>query len=157
MAEPGLGLGLGLGGILDPILSSSKGSMEEGSSAPFIDIESDIIPAIEEIPVVAEEDITEGGSMRYEIPVSLTTMTDLSNRSSFSVDERDELNFVNNFGFRPLSMTFLRALIPMQSTSCFIASRSETARRGADLRIVLARGRVPKGVIVFGRTGVAKG
>ena len=45
-------------------------------------------------------------------------------------------------GFLPLSKTFFLALMPTQSTSCFMASRSETARLGAVLRMVLVRGKV---------------
>lgn len=156
IADPGLGLGLGLGGISDAVLSSN-GTMEEGSSMPLAEIERDIIPAMDDIPVTADEDVIDGGSTRYETPVSFTTMTDLSKRSSLSVEERELLNFVIIRGFRPLSRTFFRALIPIQSTSCFIASLSETVRRGAVRRIVLARGSVPYGVNALGRVGVANG
>lgn len=54
-------------------------------------------------------------------------------------------NMLKSLGFLPLSITFFRALMPTQSTSCFIASRSETLRRGAVRRIVLVRGSVPYG------------
>ena len=87
------------------------------------------------------------GSNLNEIPVSFITMTLRSNLNSFSVeDDLDPEPKVNLFrirGFRPLSSTFFRALMPTQSTSCFMASRSDTACRGAVRRIVLARGRVP--------------
>lgn len=49
-------------------------------------------------------------------------------------------------GFRPLSSTFFLALMLTQSTSCFIASRSDTLRRGTVRRSVLVRGRTPCGV-----------
>lgn len=57
-------------------------------------------------------------------------------------------------GLRPLSRIFLRALIPMHSTSCFMASRSDTTRRGAVRRTVLVRGRVAYGERAYGFMGV---
>lgn len=99
------------------------------------------------------------GSIRYDTPPlsPLKTITDRSKRNSFNVEERDRLAEARTLGFRPLSSTFLRALMPTQFTSCFIASLSETARRGAVRRSVPVLGRVWKGVMVLGRTGVAKG
>jgi hypothetical protein len=59
-------------------------------------------------------------------------------------------------GFRPLASTFFRALIPTQSASCFIASRSETNRLCAvpAVRRTVLRG---SGWAVPGRAGVRKG
>lgn len=47
------------------------------------------------------------------------------------------LNEVSILGFRPLSKTFFLALISTASTSCFIASRSDTVLLGAVLLSVL--------------------
>lgn len=61
---------------------------------------------------------------------------------------------VNTLSFRPLSITFFRALIPTQSTSCFIASRSDTVLRMTVLRrTVLPRGNVCG--VALGRRGVS--
>jgi len=62
---------------------------------------------------------------------------DGGNRSSFKIPDR--LKEVTIRGFRPLSSTFFRALVLMQSTSWFITCRSEKGRRLAVRRLVLVR------------------
>ncbi len=162
IAEPGRGLGLGLGGTSVSVsipLESELISMTglrlayEGSwtlrlsEAEFIEVER---PPVEETMPAADADVepeVELGSILYDTPppLSFITITDLSKRNSFSVDEREPgVNFLVRIrGLRPLSRTFFLADIPIQSTSCFMASRSDTARRGAVRRMVLALGRVP--------------
>ena len=146
IAEPGLGLGLGLGRTSDSRLESDSvrrlyvASGRLCAESEREEIEYSNLERL--MPVVSdEEDWPE--STLYDIPVSFITITDLSNRSSFKVEERELGSFVRVLGFRPLSSTFFRALIPIQSTSCFMASRSETVRLGAVRLIVLARGKVP--------------
>lgn len=110
-----------------------------------------------DVPAALEEVLV--GSRRYDMPASVPrTATERSNRSSFSVDARERpllaVVSVSNRGFRPLSRTFLRALIPTQLTSCLKASRSDTVRRCAVRGTV--PGTVPKGVPRLGRMGVMK-
>ena len=100
----------------------------------------------------ADVDVLAAGSTLNEIPASFITITLLSNLSSFNVetdfDDADpNVILLRIRGFRPLSRTFFLALIPTQSTSCFIASRSETSRLGAVRRMVpvLVLGRVAYG------------
>jgi len=113
IAEPGRGLGLGLGGPSDP----------------------------DSEPSIFNEMLTGGKSAEsYDL---LAAKEVGPNRSSFlKVPDALLLNESRIRGLRPLARTFFRALMPMQSTSCFIASRSETARRAAVRRMVLVRGSV---------------
>jgi hypothetical protein len=73
------------------------------------------------------------------------------NRSSFH--EFVRLMDVRMRGFRPLSSTFFRALMPTQSVSCFIAWWSERGRRES-VRRLLVRVRVRCGVNDAERIGV---
>ena len=152
IAEPGRGPGLGLGGASESVLPSES---EKRSAAPESEPES----ARLSVPR-PDSDVVVVGSMRYDTPPlsAPTTMTERSKRSSLSaVDERLPDAGQGVRGLRPLSSTFFRADCPTQFTSCFIASRSDTARRCAVRRTVLARGRVWKGVMPVGRMGVMKG
>jgi hypothetical protein len=88
---------------------------------------------------------------------------EISNRNSFflrvSIADRLPREDAKSRGFLPLSRTFFRALIPTQLTSCFIASRSETSRRGRGVvpRAAPGLGRVWNGDKAFGRRGVENG
>ena len=172
IAEPGRGLGLGLGGMLesasddDRLMSTSRSGMSSSCETTDADAEPDRersdVPKVSSASAVVAVDwlalMPESG--RYDTaPSTPTTATDVSKRSSFSADDGPPVLGVREGrrGFRPLSSTFLRALWPTQSTSCLSASRSDTARRGAVRRTVLARGSVPYGVSAFGRIGVANG
>ena len=123
IAEPGRGpgLGLGLGGAslvhaLAPSLSSCSSSLAASASAS----------ALLSVP---------------ESPLVVVKSRDANRRDLVAV-----VVVRASRGVRPDSSTFLRALRPMQSTSCRIASRSETARRGAV--------RVPVRLSVLGRAPV---
>ena len=113
----------------------------ESSDAPNVSPASAVVA----VDWLALKPMPESG--RYDTAPSMpTTATDVSKRSSFSAEEGPPAVLgvrEGRRGFRPLSSTFLRALCPTQSTSCLSASRSDTARRGAVRRTVLARGSVP--------------
>ena len=113
IADPGRGLGLGLGGPSDPD------------------------------SVASDSDATGTGGKSLEVLSVLVVIGDGPNLSSFLIAiGRFSLMESSTLGFRPLASTFFRALMPMQSTSCLMASRSETARRIGVRPIVLVRGRV---------------
>jgi hypothetical protein len=162
IADPGLGLGLGLYIISDSTLESlsyviPRGPLSREAGTLPESMEADISEN-DPAPAESEDVAVTVGSMRYDTPPlsPLKTITERSKRSSFSVDVREPLAEVRILGFRPLSRTFLRALIPTQLTSCFIASLSDTARFWAVRRIVPVLGNVWKDVIVFDRMGVMK-
>lgn len=101
IAEPGRGLGLGLGGPSDSV-----------SSAP------------------SDTEATTTGGKSSEPYVRWVVMGSRPKRNSFRMGfEKLLFRDCSMRGFRPLARTFFLALIPMHSTSCFMASRSETARR----------------------------
>jgi len=113
IAEPGRGLGLGLGGPSDPdSVASDSGATGTGGNSP--DVLSVLV-------------IIGGGS---NLSSFLTVVVRL-----WLIESRIR-------GFRPLARTFFRALMPIQSTSCLIASRSETARRIGVRLVVVVRGSV---------------
>jgi hypothetical protein len=132
IAEPGRGLGLGLGGTslaLAPSLSSSIPTVSKANAMPSDSLESSFPtdPAMAASP----------GPIWVKSSGSGARVT---NRSVFDLVWPSSLR-----GVRPDARTFFRALNPMQSTSCLMASRSDTARRGAVRvrRSVLADGIVP--------------
>jgi hypothetical protein len=131
IAEPGRGLGLGLGGAslaLALSLSSSPASVK-ANTIPSTLLELPLCPMLALAPSPRMAWAKSRGSGEYG-----------ANRSDFGFAEASAL-----CGVRPAARTFLRALNPMQSTSCRMASRSETARRGAVRvrRSVLAHERDP--------------
>ena len=133
IAEPGRGLGLGLGGASLALVESLSSSVATSSKA-----NATLSGSLEltSLPVVAAE------------TPSLCPVCVKSSGSGARVANRIVLDFVwarALLGVRPAARTFLRALNPMQSTSWRMASRSETARRGAVRvrRSVLAHGIVP--------------
>jgi hypothetical protein len=75
-------------------------------------------------------------------------------KSFFNLREPEELKDLRIRGFRPLWRTILRALMPTQSTSCFMASRSDTLRRMVEGRAGPVRWRVWNGVKAVWRMGV---
>lgn len=136
IAEPGRGVGLGLGGASESASELGVSTISSCVALLAPDTESSDAPS-------ALSDEYVGASTRYDsAPSPLTTATEESKRSSFRAEPEERLKEDRTRGLRPLSSTFFRALMPTQSASCFIASRSETARRGAVRRMVLARGRV---------------
>ena len=128
IAEPGRGLGLGLGGAslaLAPSLSSSIATLSKANAMPSGSVESSFTTAASPGPTWVK---SSGSGAR------------VTNRSVFDFGWVSSLR-----GVRPAARTFFRALNPMQSTSCLMASRSDTARRGAVRvrRSVLAHEIVP--------------
>ncbi len=134
IAEPGRGLGLGLGGAslaLAPSLSSSTAT-SKANATPSGSLES---PSGRELAPVAAAASPSPGWVK-----SSSSGARVANRSVF------DFVWVNALrGVRPEARIFLCALNPIQSTSCLMASRSDTARRGAVRirRSVLAHEMVP--------------
>lgn len=132
IAEPGRGLGLGLGGASLALAQSLSSSIVTTSKA--IDMQSDSL----ESPFRPEPALAASPG-----PVwvkSSGSGARVANRSVFDFIWASALPR----GVRPDARTFFRALNPMQSTNCLMASRSDTARRGAVRvrRSVLAHERV---------------
>ena len=133
IAEPGRGLGLGLGGASLALVQSLSSSVATSS----------------------KPNATLSRSLGWTpLPVMVAAVSSLdpvwvkSSSSGPRVANRIVLDFVwvsALLGVRPAARTFLRALSPMQSTSWRMASRSETARRRAVRvrRSVLAHGMAP--------------
>ena len=151
IADPGRGLGLGLGGAsLPSSLVSSSSHVITLALAPLILLlpVSLLFPAYAILP----------GKTPSSGAMSISAG---KNRKAFALPVPvADVGVGMARGVRPAASTFFRALIPMQSTSCRIASLSDTVRRGAVRRSVLARGRVDIplcGVWREGRRGVVNG
>lgn len=138
MAEPGRGVGLGLGGPSESMLANVSSDSGIDSDAPTDN--ADALSTPEPEPEASAEKTSD--STLSGCPPSPATITEASNRSDFS-DPSLRPTDPRIRGLRPLSSTRLRALRPTQFTSCCSASRSDTARLGAVLRTVLGRGSVP--------------
>jgi hypothetical protein len=129
IAEPGRGLGLGLGGAslaLAPSLSSSP-PISNHTAVPSNVLESPsrrapgAAPELAATPGQASEKSSGSGAS-------------VANRSVLVLDGPSALPR----GVRPAARTFFRALNPMQSTNCRIASRSDTGRRRGAVRVRLS-------------------
>jgi hypothetical protein len=165
IAEPGRGLGLGLGGApSESVVSAEEYALASGTATGFSSVsdpsrefEGCVSPRLRrekerEAEFVLEcdldLDLSEVELVKSGTGIGLASS---SNLNSFFIvpilvpffDEK----ILRIFGFLPLSSTFFLALMPTQPTSCFIASRSETPRRGAVRWIVLVRGKVAWGEI----------
>lgn len=153
IAEPGRGVGLGLGG------SSESVSSEPDQAAGWLRLFTRIgfggtaIRGRSDEATLPPVSLPGVLSTRFGPGMGGTVVNRSSLRmgAPFCVALPDRMS---KRGLRPLSSTFLRALMPMQSTSCFIASRSVTLRRSPVRRTVPVRRSVPGGGKPLCRTGV---
>jgi len=146
-ADPGRGLGLGLGG--------ASLSLAQSLSSPFATPKADSLPlSAKSVESPSHPKLVPVDSAAYAWAKSSGSgACCIANRSVLVLDFAVEPSALWR-GVRPAAITFFRALSPMQLTSCCMASRSETVRRGAVRvrRSVLGYGMAPKPTL---RIGVA--